>query len=231
MIITAHQPTYLPWLGLFNKIYYSDCFVLLDTVQYLPQEWMNRNKIKTANGERYLTVPVHKKGYLKKMNKEIKIDNSHDWQRKHLKSIFVSYKNTKYFNNYFPFFEDVYKKDWDYLCELNTYILENLLNFLDIKIKLLKLSELNVDGTKSDLVLNVCKKLNAQTYIFGGQGENYADINKFNQNNIKIKFQKYIHPAYNQNFENFLSNMSVIDLIFNCGKDSLEIINKKNKLI
>ena len=110
MIITAHQPTYLPWLGLFNKIYYSDCFVLLDTVQYLPQEWMNRNKIKTANGERYLTVPVHTKGYLKKMNKEIKIDNSHDWQRKHLKSIFVSYKNTKYFNNYFPFFEDVYKK-------------------------------------------------------------------------------------------------------------------------
>lgn len=231
MILTAHQPTYLPWLGLFNKIHYSDCFVLFDTVQYLPKEWMNRNKIKTVNGEMYLTVPVQKKGFLKKMNKEIKVDNSNNWQRKHLKSIFINYKNTKYFNDYFPFFEDVYTKKWDYLCELNTFILENLLDFLSIKIKILKLSELNLEGTKSDLVLNLCKKLNAKTFIFGEQGKNYADINKFNQNNITVKFQKYTHPKYNQNFKNFLPNMSVIDLIFNCGKNSLEIINKENKLI
>ncbi len=231
MILTAHQPTYLPWLGLFNKIHYSDCFVLFDTVQYLPKEWMNRNKIKTVNGEMYLTVPVQKKGFLKKMNKEIKVDNSNNWQRKHLKSIFINYKDTKYFNDYFPFFEDVYTKKWDYLCELNTFILENLLDFLSIKIKILKLSELNLEGTKSDLVLNLCKKLNAKTFIFGEQGKNYADINKFNQNNITVMFQKYTHPKYNQNFKNFLSNMSVIDLIFNCGKNSLEIINKENKLI
>ena len=231
MILTAHQPTYLPWLGLFNKIHYSDCFVLFDTVQYLPKEWMNRNKIKTVNGEMYLTVPVQKKGFLKKMNKEIKVDNSNNWQRKHLKSIFINYKDTKYFNDYFPFFEDVYTKKWDYLCELNTFILENLLDFLSIKIKILKLSELNLEGTKSDLVLNLCKKLNAKTFIFGEQGKNYADINKFNQNNITVMFQKYTHPKYNQNFKNFLSNMSVIDLIFNCGKNSLEIINKEKKLI
>ena len=151
----------------------------------------------------YLTVPVQKKGFLKKMNKDIKVDNSNNWQRKHLKSIFINYKDTKYFNDYFPFFEDVYTKKWDYLCELNTFILENLLDFLSIKIKILKLSELNLEGTKSDLVLNLCKKLNAKL-LFREQGKNYADINKFNQNNIAVMFQNIHIQSTIKNLKTFV---------------------------
>ena len=83
MILTAHQPTYLPWLGLFNKIALADKFVIFDTVQFLPKEWMSRNKIKSKNGEVYLTVPVIKKSFLEKKTLEIKINNSVNWRRKH----------------------------------------------------------------------------------------------------------------------------------------------------
>ena len=83
MILTAHQPVYLPWLGLFHKIWLSDTYVFFNTVQYLPKEWMNRNKIKTFNGEIYLTVPVLKKGFLEKKNNEIEINNNTNWQKKH----------------------------------------------------------------------------------------------------------------------------------------------------
>jgi hypothetical protein len=232
MILTAHQPTYMPWLGLFNKISFADCFVLFDTVQYLPKEWMNRNKIKTSSGETFITVPVLKKGYLNnKMNKDIQIDNTRNWKRKHAKSIYLNYKNTYYFDNYFPFFENLYKQDWNYLSELNFYILENLLKFLNINIKILKLSELNIEGKKSDLVLNMCKKLNAKTYIFGSQGENYANKNQFKIKNINLVFQNYKHPVYNQQSGEFIPNLSVIDLLFNHGNDSLGIINFNNSLI
>jgi hypothetical protein len=231
VILTAHQPTYIPWLGLFNKIYFADCFVLFDTVQYLPKEWMNRNKIKSSNGAIFLTVPVLKRGFLNKMNKEIQIDNSKNWKRKHLKSIYINYKDTKYFKNYFPFFEDVYNKDWLYLIDLNFYIFKNLLDFLNIKVKLLKLSDLNIEGKKSELVLNLCKKLGAKKYIFGEQGKNYAEIDQFSKNGIDLIFQNYKHPNYAQEFGNFVSHLSVVDLIFNHGKDSQELINRNNVLV
>ena len=91
MILTAHQPVYLPWLGLFHKIAISDTYVYFDNVQYLPKDWMNRNKIKTNNDEIWLTVPVLRKGYRDLRTSEIKINNSTDWQKKHLRSISLNY--------------------------------------------------------------------------------------------------------------------------------------------
>ena len=233
MILTAHQPTYLPWLGLFNKIFYCDEYVLFDNVQYLPKEWMNRNIIKTPNDETiYLTVPVLKKNFLKKKTNQIEINNSIPWKRKHKKSIEINYKNTKYFNIYYEKFNEIYDYDWKYLSDLNLYILKLLLKLLGIEKKIYKLSELNVEGTKSDLIINMCKKLKAKKFIFGEQGLNYADLKLFNDNNIDLIFQKYKHPTYNQLGKKFISHLSILDLIFNCGDKSKEIINNvDNKLI
>ena len=229
MILTGHQPTYLPWLGLFNKISHSDFFVLFDNVQYLPKEWMNRNKIKTPNGEIFLNVPVLKKSFLKKKIYEIKINNDIDWKRKHLKSISLNYSKAKYYDKYINYFEDIYSKEWVYLSELNFYMLKLFLKLLNIKVRLLKLSELNIKGKKSELVLNLCLNLKAKKFIFGQQGINYANIDNFKKNKIDIVFQNYKHPVYYQLHGKFLSNLSIIDLLFNCGEKSLDIINT-NKL-
>ena len=108
MILTAHQPVYLPWLGLFHKIALADKFVFFNQVQYLPKDWMNRNKIKSATGEILLTVPVLRKGYRNKKTSEIEINNETNWQEKHLKTIIQNYKKTPFFENYIDFFEDVF---------------------------------------------------------------------------------------------------------------------------
>ena len=227
MILTGHQPTYLPWLGLFNKISMADKYVYFDDVQYLPKEWMNRNLIKSHNEKKiYLTVPVIKKNFLNKKVCEIEINNNLPWKRKHIKSLELSYKKTKYFDKYFYEFKKIYDMDWKYLSELNLYILKLLLKILNIQIEIIKLSSLNLNEKKSDLIISVCKSLGAKKFIFGEKGKDYAIISDFKKNNIEPIFQEYRHPKYDQMGKQFISHLSVIDLIFNCGTNSLDIINK-----
>ncbi len=227
MILTAHQPVYLPWLGLFHKIAIADMFCSFDEVQYLKKDWNNRNRIKTANGVIWLTVPVKTKDYRNKSIKDIEIDGDH-WQKKHWQSILWAYKKAPYFHLYADFFEDLYKNRWHYLADLNEYILLNLLEFLSIKAEWTKASCYHFEGIKSELVLGMCKRLKADTYIFGELGKSYADVDAFNKEGIVVEFQKYIHPTYPQLHGKFVSHLSVIDLMFNV-KDPLEIIMKGKK--
>jgi len=231
MILTGHQCVYLPWLGLFHKIALSDAYIYLDTVQYLKKDWNNRNKIKTIQGGIWLTVPVQTKGKFNQTLKEVQIDNSVNWRKKHWQSIRLNYSKAPYFNCYAGFFEEIYQHEWDYLNDLNKTILMFLLEELKIKVDFIDSDKLNLVGEKSDLVLDMCLKTKADTYIFGTLGKDYADVNKFNENGVKVIFQEYKHPEYKQQFGKFEPYMSVIDLLFNCGNDSLDIIMSGNKEI
>ena len=228
MILTAHQPVYLPWLGLFHKISLAETFVYFDQVQYLPKDWMNRNKIRTKSGSIWLTVPVLRKGYRDLKTSEIEINNSTNWQKKHLRSISLNYKKSPYFENYIPFFEDVYSRKWEFLGDLNEYMLKWFLDELGIKVNFLNAKNFKFEGEKSSLILNMCKKLDASTYIFGTLGKDYANVHEFEKNNIKLIFQDYNHPKYSQLYSEFVSHLSVIDLLFNHGPKSLEIILSNN---
>ena len=228
MILTAHQPVYLPWLGLFHKIALAETFVYFDQVQYLPKDWMNRNKIRTKSGSIWLTVPVLRKGYRDLKTSEIEINNSIDWQKKHFRSISLNYKKSPYFENYIPFFEDVYSRKWKFLGDLNEYMLKWFLDELGIKVNFLNANDFKFQGEKSSLILNMCKELNASTYIFGTLGKDYANVHEFEKNNIKLIFQDYNHPKYSQLYSEFVSHLSVIDLLFNHGPKSLEIILSNN---
>jgi hypothetical protein len=228
MILTAHQPVYLPWLGLFHKIALAETFVYFDQVQYLPKDWMNRNKIRTKSGSIWLTVPVLRKGYRDLKTSEIEINNSINWQKKHLRSISLNYKKSPYFENYIPFFEDVYSRKWKFLGDLNEYMLKWFLDELGIKVNFLNSNDFKFQGEKSSLILDMCKELNASTYIFGMLGKDYADVQEFEKNNIGLIFQNYNHPKYSQLYREFISHMSVIDLLFNHGPKSLEIILSNN---
>ena len=216
-------------MGLFHKIALSDTYVYLDTVQYLKKDWNNRNKIKTAQGPIWLTVPVLSSGRFDQTLQEVKIDNKLDWKRKHWQSIRLNYSKTPYFNRYATWFEAVYSREWEYLNDLNETILRFLLNELGIRGRYIKSStSLKLEGTKSDLVLDMCQKLKANTYIFGALGKDYAKIEDFTAKGIKVIFQEYNHPTYNQQYGKFEPYMSVIDLLFNYGNSSLDIIMSGN---
>ena len=229
VILTAHQPVYLPWLGLFHKIALSDKFVYFDDVQYQRRDWNNRNKIKTNQGEVWLSVPVFSKGHFRKSLKDICINNEEPWRRKHFDSIVHAYKKAPYFKKYIGIFEEVYAKEWERLSDLNEYMLKQFLRMLGVNIPFFKLSEYNLESTKSDLVLDMCKQIKANLYIFGVQGKNYADIDSFHREGLQVYFQDYRHPEYDQlHNKTFSPYMSVIDLLFNCGEKSLDIIRSGN---
>lgn len=228
MIVTAHQPSYLPWLGLFHKIALSDYYVFLDIVQYEKNSYINRNKI-VCNGEpQWLTVPVQHKGHFDMAINEILINNNVDWRKKHWLSIYFNYKSSPFFKKYSPFLEEIYLKEWLYLSDLTFQMMEWFLEILNIEVKLIKASEANFIGKKNELLIDITKKTNSDLFIFGAMGESYINQSMFNEANILPYIQKYNHPTYFQKQKNFLPFMSVIDLLFNKGDDSLSIIMENN---
>ena len=227
MILTAHQPSYLPWLGFFDKLSMADEFVYLDQVQYQPEDFNNRNKIKTTQGAQWLSVPVLRKGYLEKTIADIYINKNIPWTRKHWKSIELAYSKAPFFDKYAGPLKNIYSRSWDRLIDLNAELTKLLMGELGISMRWHRASSLEIRGNKHWLILDLCRKLGADTFIFGAQGRNYVDVEVFNKAGISVLFQDYEHPTYTQINGGFLPNMSVIDLLFNCGEDSLAIMKTK----
>ena len=227
MILTAHQPVYLPWLGLFHKIYLSDMFCVFDIAQYQTKDYNNRNKIKTNAGEIWLTVPVESKNHFSKKICDIKIIQN-GWHAKHIKSITFAYKKAPFFEKYIDNLVSIISNQYVFLTDLNTDILRFMLECLDITVPIVKASDYNFVGNKSELVLDMCVKLGATRYIFGAQGSNYADVQAFRDQGIEVYFQNYQHPVYNQLHGAYIPFMSTLDLLFNAGPAARSILFSNN---
>ncbi len=228
MILTAHQPVYLPWLGLFHKIALSEHFCIFDIAQYQTKDFNNRNKIKTHSGPIWLSVPVESKDHLEKKICDIKIINN-GWNKKHFKSIDLAYRKAPFYLDYIGQIETILVgKTYAYLADLNFATLEFGLRALGINVSIDTASKHDYQGVKSDLVLDMCKKQGATHYIFGALGRDYADVNAFREAGVVPHFQEYIHPVYPQLHGDFTPYMSIVDLLFNCGGKSLNIILSGN---
>jgi hypothetical protein len=219
---------YLPWLGLFHKIALADQFISFDQVQYQPKDWNNRNRIKTQQGPIWLSVPVLRKGYLERNISDIEINNVEPWARKHWRSLKLAYAKAPHFARYADFFEDTYARQWHTLVELNAYMLAWFLDTLGIKVPVRSAGEWQFQGEKSALVLDMCRQVGASQYIFGIQGRDYADVPAFTAAGVKAHFQDYRHPEYPQLHGAFTPYLSIVDLLFNCGDESRDILLSGN---
>jgi len=228
--LTAHQPNYLPWLGLFHKIHLANLYCVFDVAQYARKEFVNRNKIKTDTGSLWLSVPVHSKDHFQKRICDIEIVQS-GWQQKHLRSISLAYAKAQYRDLYFDQLEAILLKNHRFLADLNIDILRACLNWLGIEIKIVRASDYSFQGHKSDLVLDMCVQLGACDYIFGAQGQTYADVAAFEQAGIRVYFQDYKHPVYKQCHGEFTPYLSVLDLLMNEGPNSREILLQHNRVV
>ena len=221
MKVAIHQPNYLPYLGFFHKLSLADTFVIMDDTQY-DKKFTNRNKIKVPGNWIWLTVPINKKHKFV-ANKIVEINNEENWQSDHFEKINRSYSNSEFFKkNYKTFFEKIYSKKWDHLFTLNYELIIQLIDWLDIKIEVIKESELNINGNSTDRLVNISKKIGAETYVSGMGGKEYMNEKMFETNNIKIEYQNFKCPIYKQVFNSeFIPNLSIIDLLFNIGPKSL----------
>lgn len=225
------QPGYLPWLGFFDLLQRSDMFVIYDDVQYDKGSWRNRNRIKTANGTQWLTVPVLVSFGRHPLINEVRIDNKINWQKKHLSSIRQNYSKSPFFKKYIGIFEDAYDKRWELLVNIDMHFIKAIAECLGIREKKMVLSSsLGIEGGKIERLINICKSFGANTFYEGSAGRNYIDDRDFLSHYIKVLWHDYKHPYYSQLWlkgQGFISYLSVIDLLFNHGPDSLDIITGK----
>ncbi len=228
--VAIHQPNYLPWLGYFHKMMNCDKFVFLDSVPFTKNGLQNRNRIKTAPGLSWLTVPVLRKGQFGQLTQDVKINKSVDWRRKHWNALCTNYRKAEYFKQYSGFLQGVYERQWVSLVDLNIALLKFIMEKLYINIPVYLASQLDCRGEGSDLLLDICRKLSADGYLSGPSGKEYLREEIFKDNGIEIKYHQFIHPVYAQLYGEFVPNLSVIDLLFNCGEKSRDIILGKDGL-
>ncbi|TRZ47696.1 hypothetical protein D4Q80_04970 [bacterium] len=228
MIISVHQPQYIPWLGYFDKIAKSDCFVFLDKVQYKPREFQSRNKIRTKDGWMWLSVPVLSKGRCRQNICDVVIDEKFSWRRKHAMALKSCYGSSDFFREYFPFFEKVYAKKWEKLSILNVCIINYILEKLSIKTPIHFESDLDIPGKSTDRIIEICRSFKADTYLSGLGGKDYLEEEKFAGAGIRLVYQDFHHPVYHQEFISeefgFMPYLSILDLLFNAGPKSRQIL-------
>jgi hypothetical protein len=231
--IVILQPGYLPWLGFFDLMSKADTFVIFDDVQYTVRDWRSRNRIKTPNGVLWLTVPVKAKGARQSLIRDVEIENGQQWQRKHLKSLESYYKKAKYFADINEMINDIYRKSYEFLIDLDMDFIFKVYRYCSLNTKIVFSSEIPSTGNKDDKLLSICKYLNATLYLSGNAARGYLRESIFVGEGINVEWQEYQHPYYNQLWlqeQGFISHLSIIDLLFNHGPDTLAILTGKKAI-
>jgi len=182
-----------------------------------------------TNGWTWLTVPINK-DHKFLPNMLVEINNGMSWKEHHWKKIYQSYAKTKYFHLYKDYLESLYKKEWKFLFDLDFETTKKTIDWLDLKIEIIKESELHVKGESTERLINVCKAVGADTYVAGKGSKNYMEEKLFQKNNLKVEYQNYVPMQYSQRFTDiFVPDLSIIDMVTNVGPDSLKLITSTHE--
>ena len=225
MLVAIHQPHYLPWLGYLHRMARADLFIVLDHVQFERGNYQNRTQVRVNGAPHWLTVPVQQRSQKERIVEKA-IDNSQPWTLKHFETLRRAYGGAGFFGTYATDLRAIYEREWERLADLNACTLEFMRDALDIRTPLVKSSELGVEGAKSELVLNLCQAVGASTLLVGlGGSRNYLDRAAFAAAGIGLRMQAFTHPAYPQRGGSpFTAGLSALDLLFNCGPHSRQIL-------
>ena len=231
MIVAAHQPNLLPWLGYFDKMRKADLFVSVDHVQMERQSFQNRAQIKTGEGPRWLTVPVVQESRGERIIDK-RVDNSRDgrfrWGRKAFLTMKYAYQATPHFGAYEEGLQRIFDSQWEQLVPLNETLIDVCRKALEIRTPIVRSSHLKVSGAKSEMILNICREVGAEAYLSGaGASRSYLDVAAFERAGIRVLWQDFKHPRYLQHPKagGFVERLSALDLIFNCGPQSGRVLS------
>ena len=223
--IAILQSNYIPWKGYFDLINSVDEFVIYDDMQYTKRDWRNRNKIKTPQGLKWLSIPVEVKGKYFQTIKDTKISEK-DWNKKHWNILKQNYSKSKYFNDWKDYFEELYLNcNQENLSQINYTFIVAINKILGIKTKIRWSSEFNLVDGQTEKLLNICQECDADIYLSGPAAKKYFDENIANKKNIKVEWIDYSnYPEYQQLYPPFEHGVSILDLIFNEGPNAIKLM-------
>lgn len=224
--IAILQPNYIPWKGMFDLASRVDVFVFYDDVQYTTKDWRNRNTVKSPSGPVWLTVPVLSKGRRGQLVCDALIDIDSSWQEKHFKTLVSCYSKAPFFRQHVGLIEDILmSRRWDRIADLDIYATKLLAKALQIEVEWVRASDLAQGGSKTgEKVLNICDQLGCDYFLNGPSSRAFMDEGLFIQRGVTLDFMEYSYPEYPQLFGPFIHQVSVLDVLFNCGPDARELV-------
>lgn len=212
------QSNYIPWKGYFDIIGSVDEFIFYDDMQYTKRDWRNRNKIKTPQGTSWLTIPVKVKGRFYQSIRDTEVDGI-SWQELHWKTITSNYRKAPYFDEISTLLKPLYKEyHYTHLSPLNQTFIRTICCYLQIKTNFLNSWDFDLRGEKSERLANICHQTNADVYVTGPSAKEYLQEDIFNTQGVSVKWINYSdYPMYKQLWNGFIHEVSILDLLFNCG--------------
>ncbi|HXH73037.1 MAG TPA: WbqC family protein [Mariprofundaceae bacterium] len=227
-LVTIHQPNYLPWPGFFHKWLLADVFVVLDTVQYHKNEWQNRNRIKTASGAQWLTVPVSYR-FPQRID-EVGIAGG-PWARKQIAAVEQAYAKAPYLDDYWPPLKALLERPWPRLAELNTEVIRLMGGMLGCTAPLLVASSMQIrSDDPTGRLIDLCKEVGGDAYLSGREGRNYLDADAFHEAGIGLWFQEVQPPHYPQLHGDFIPYLSALDMLLNVGPQAANMVRAMGEM-
>lgn len=224
--VCIHQPDFCPYLGFFDRLLNSDHFILLDDVQFIRRGWQHRDRIKGRHDTPWLTLSI-KKGDYKQTIKEVLLVTDSAWKANNLNLIRACYEKAPYFDLIYPKIEAIYNTNHKLLIDFNLDFLEMALKLFEIEIPITYASKYCLKTTGSSRLLELTLAVDGTTYLTGLGSKDYLDEEIFTSKNIKVEWQNFNHPVYPQLYGNFVPMLSCLDIIFNCGRNSADVLRNK----
>lgn len=219
--VAVLQSNYIPWKGYFDMIAAVDEFILYDDMQYTRRDWRNRNQIKAPQGGQWLTIPVKVKGKYHQTIRETEIDGT-PWARDHWKTLSQNYRRAAYFNEIATWLEPLYLTEPPgHLSLLNRRFIEAICAYLGIKTTISNSWDYPLSEGKSERLADLCASAGGNEYISGPAAKDYIEEGVFVERGIKLTWFDYAgYPEYTQLWGEFIHGVTILDLLFNCGKDA-----------
>lgn len=224
------QSNYIPWKGYFDLISYVDEFIIYDDMQFTKNDWRNRNKIKTPQGVNWITIPVGSDNN-RKIRDVIFVNN--DWRLKHCKALEINYKKSKFFEEVFSFIKPIIMdKNLNSLTQLNVSLIKSICSYLGILTPITYCWDYGLIEGKTERLVNLSQRAKADIYVSGPAAKDYIEEIFFKEQDVRLEWFDYNnYPAYPQLWGSFEHSVSILDLIFNCGKESYKYMRYVNVTI
>jgi len=221
MTAAIHQPNFVPWLGYFYKIAACDLFVILDDVQFSKNGFINRNRVKTPQGELWLTLPVEQSGRFGQKICETLVKGKEQITPKLLRTIKMNYSKSPHLLTWYPQLEEILLNKQLNLAEINLELIRWICGILGVTTPFRRSSELSgITGESTERLVSICKSVGADTYLSGLGGNKYQEADMYAAAGIQLVTSPFAHPVYKQPWGEFMPNLSVLDALFNCGSEA-----------